>query len=247
LWQLDDRVARLQLPRCGAALDVARPREGLRDVYLDARRWGGTRLLAVAAAAAMAGDAGAPIECYARGPDLVTAYEGSQDRPLRVDAVWRGVVPTTDQPLVAGVELIVSVRTELLDGCPELTVRSVLCAAEAWRLVHAGSSRYDAIAALPIDVRPADGPGCILVRPQEAAWTYAEMVHPVDFYHDVLCQGPDAEQSLALEHHLFPVRLEKGVILRARVRGVFVPREDDRQTVAACYQAFAAAEPPLST
>lgn len=246
LWQLDDRLARLRLSRLSAALDVARPSEGLSDLCIDAKRWEGARLLALAAAAAWGNDAAMPVDCYARGSDLAVAYEGRHDRSLRVDAVWRAMMPAADEPIVAGVELIVSVRTDLLDDKPKMTLRSVFGAAEAWRLVHGGSSHYDAIKSLHLDVRPEDGPGCILVRPPEVAWSYAEMVHPVDFHHDVLCRCPDDKTSLTLEHHLFPMQLEKGVILRARIRGVLVPRENDRQVVAACYQDFAAAEPLLS-
>jgi hypothetical protein len=39
--------------------------------------------------------------------------------------------------------------------------------------------------------------------------------------------------------------LEKGVMLRARVRGVFLPRRQDESLAAECHAAFAAAEPPL--
>jgi hypothetical protein len=41
--------------------------------------------------------------------------------------------------------------------------------------------------------------------------------------------------------------LEKGVILRARRRGVFVPRANDNEAAARCYEAFAKSPPPLTT
>jgi len=39
--------------------------------------------------------------------------------------------------------------------------------------------------------------------------------------------------------------LEKGVLLRTRVRGAFLRREGDARLAAALYAAFAAADPPL--
>jgi hypothetical protein len=73
------------------------------------------------------------------------------------------------------------------------------------------------------------------------------MVHPADFQHDELLRNSVQQQAAYLRHRLFPEPLEKGVILRARVRGVFVPRDGDTQIAAECFDAFAATEPPLST
>jgi hypothetical protein len=57
---------------------------------------------------------------------------------------------------------------------------------------------------------------------------------------------------LTATHLLFAAELtqfglEKGVILRARVRGVFVPRDRDETLVRAAWQAFVQSEPPLTT
>jgi hypothetical protein len=56
-----------------------------------------------------------------------------------------------------------------------------------------------------------------------------------------------AEQGGRLRHRLFVSRLEKGVILRARVRGVLVIREDDCSLAAAAYHRFVKSPPPLTT
>jgi hypothetical protein len=93
-------------------------------------------------------------------------------------------------------------------------------------------------------MEPASGPGCLVFRLSGLSLSYIEMVHPADFRHDELMPGP-ARGALRLEHRLFPQTLEKGVILRARVRGAFVPRADDLRIAAESYRAFASAEPPL--
>ena len=50
-----------------------------------------------------------------------------------------------------------------------------------------------------------------------------------------------------LSHRLFAERLEKGVILRSRIRGLFVPRDHDTELAQSEYRRFAASEPPLTT
>jgi hypothetical protein len=48
-----------------------------------------------------------------------------------------------------------------------------------------------------------------------------------------------------VRHRLFSFPLEKGIVLRARVCGALLPREQDAQLAAECYATFAAEEPPL--
>ena len=58
----------------------------------------------------------------------------------------------------------------------------------------------------------------------------------------------DAGPRLArLRHELFGQVLEKGVILRARIRGQFVPRADDQKAGAAAFAMFLATALPLTT
>jgi hypothetical protein len=89
----------------------------------------------------------------------------------------------------------------------------------------------------------------VLLRLPELGVSYAEMVHPADpgrsELHRVSKPSPEAA-ALELRHHLFTAALEKGVILRARVLGVFLERADDEAAAAGYYQAFAATAPPLT-
>ncbi len=52
---------------------------------------------------------------------------------------------------------------------------------------------------------------------------------------------------MQLAHQLFAERLEKGVILRARVLGVLVDRDGDLAAAARHYENFVSAAPPLTT
>jgi hypothetical protein len=145
--------------------------------------------------------------------------------------------------------LIVSVRTELLDSRPELTVRSELAPTEMLRLVDTEAARFEPCrreSCSPLGVRRGD-PGCFAFRLPDVPFTYAEMGHPADCFGAIVAATGAGAESVEVRYRLFAERLEKGVILRARVRGVVVDRADDLRRVAACYAAFVAAEPPLGT
>jgi hypothetical protein len=78
-----------------------------------------------------------------------------------------------------------------------------------------------------------------------AAYSYAEMVHPADFAGASLeLRG---EELLRFSHPLFAERLEKGVIRRVRLCGVFLPRDRDLEKASAIYRNFIAEPLPLTT
>ncbi len=245
-WRLEKHTARLKCDRFSATVDLTQPAEGMVEVCAGGCRLGGCRLLAVAMPSFPVGDADSLIERYVRGAELVGAYKESADHPVRVDVLWRAVGPNAGGRFVAAVELVVSVRTHVLEGCAELAVQSDVPACDTLRLTDADAAKYRP-SAPPLRMDPREGPGCLLFRLPDAELSYAEMVHPIDFREDELSSDPASAGPLRVRHRLFSTRLEKGVILRARVRGVFLPRQDDLRTAAACYRAFAAAEPPLNT
>jgi hypothetical protein len=63
----------------------------------------------------------------------------------------------------------------------------------------------------------------------------------------VLVSAGESGRTTQLRHELFSERLEKGVILRARVRGVVLERADDVRHAAAMFNEFLHAELPLTT
>jgi hypothetical protein len=85
---------------------------------------------------------------------------------------------------------------------------------------------------------------CFIFRLAGSQSSYVEMVHPADFNESMLRRSPSGETELS--HRLFAGRLEKGVILRSRIRAIFVPRDSDAALARACYADFAAAEPVLT-
>ncbi len=84
----------------------------------------------------------------------------------------------------------------------------------------------------------------MLFRWPQSEASYLEMIHPSDFGCDELAACGDGR--LQLKHRLFSGSLEKGVILRARIRGGYLGSADDERVAAAAYREFLASPPPLT-
>ncbi|NUQ61401.1 MAG: hypothetical protein HUU20_02865 [Pirellulales bacterium] len=188
-----------------------------------------------------------PIEAYVRANQLVLAYSASEAWPIQLDARWIARTGLAGEP-VATWDLIVSVHTDLLDSRPELGVVSTLGCSAGLRLLDAAGrfAELDLPTEQTAVIGPAGGPGCVLFRFPKGQFSYAEMVHPADFHHDeVLTLKSNESCTAKISHRLFVESLEKGVVLRARIRGVVLPRDADCRLAADAYWAFAAADPPL--
>ncbi len=83
----------------------------------------------------------------------------------------------------------------------------------------------------------------VLHRPAERDWSYVEMSHPDDCARLILLGRPRHAQ---VSFGLFGLNVEKGVILRGRLRGAFVPRAEDSDHAAALYDKFLRESPRLS-
>ncbi len=249
-WQQKGVMAVLQVGGLTAEMALSRPGDGLGNVVATGHHLDAVSILGVAFGQASDCPIVEPVESYMRGTDLVVAYEEPGKWPVRVDGVWRATASAADDAFLAAMDLIVSVRTHLLDARPDVAVQSIVPSGAVIRLPIS-----DKTAAEPLSVTttgaalivPEGGAGCLLFRLPGADLSYAEMIHPADFQQDDLRGASPGNGTLRLTHRLFCTSLEKGVILRARVRGVFLRRRDDARVATRCYAEFAAAAPPLST
>ena len=235
-WKLENHQAQLESNELRGAIDLSCPAMGLSDVSASGIALPDATLLGPRIPHLDDVDAEAVAEGRARGAELNVTYRQSPAWPVQVDASWR--VAREDH----AIDLTVSVRTSVLDGRPELTVESILHAEEVLRLVDENSARFETLT-----VASDAGSGCLVFRCSDSDLSYVEMIHPDDFRRDELCEAPESPDAVRLRHHLFLDPLEKGVILRARLRGVFLPRQDDLRAAAACHASFATAEPPLGS
>jgi hypothetical protein len=243
MWQLSETSAVWQSGGLVLRLDLSAPEMGLDALAVKGQATSGARLLATRTLHAD-GKSEVVADAYIRGDDLVATYVQTAARPFRPQIYWRGLAGN-DQAL-GGLELILSAQTSLLDADPSLSTASELPAGQVGVLVNANSARFAPLGpALPAAV--TNGPGVFLFRPAGASWSYVEMVFPTDFAGAQLIEKARSPGVLQVVNSLFAERLEKGVIRRGRIRGLFLPRQDDERLAADAYSDFAASPPPLTT
>ena len=248
-WHAENSTVRLQLARLSGVVDPLNPAAGIGQLRLDRSPLLDMRVLGVELPAAETSVAASIVEYYVRGGDLVATYAETPARPVRAQIYWHAA-DGFDRG-IAAVELIASVQTSLLDSRPELTTESKLVAREALQLRDSRRAEFAPIGPAGVDSDTNEQPErahCYLFRLASEQVSYAEMVHPADAQHSscrISTSGADLE--VQLRHRLFAERLEKGVILRARVQGVWLDREDDQAAAARHYASFATGQLPLTT
>jgi len=252
-WHLEERSARLRVGPWQAVVHLAEPDRGLTDWCAGPNAVLDAGVLGLEIPGLGSGPVHPPPECYCRGATLSASFAEMRDRPVRVDASWRALPPATaGSEAAAAVDLVVSVRTELLESQPRLAVHSRLPAGDVFRLADAARGRFERLGPAEGQTISAaadkNGPaGCWLFRFPGHQVSYAEMVHPADFQGSELAFVAGRARAVEVRHRLFVEHLEKGVILRARVRGALLPRHEDAALAASVYAAFASADPPLGS
>jgi hypothetical protein len=85
---------------------------------------------------------------------------------------------------------------------------------------------------------------CWLFRWPQADLSYIELAMPGETRRSELSLSADCR--LTLSHEVFAEPLEKGVILRTRIRGAYLPSDGDERLAAQAWREFSAAPPPLT-
>jgi len=314
-WHLDQGVACLASRLLGARLDPARVQDGITAVEFEGRALAGLHLLGLRTHEPA--PAGLWLESWrVRRRDVVAVYAVDANRHTHVEAVWRVLSAEDFQPsawpsTAAGLELIVSVYTERLEGRTQLAIESRMpveglvgisaaCAHDGQsgsgqgmppgsaqqaqgppvgvedQPAPSGSAqdrqrprgdaggqqgspamRFERLGPRPGAPAPAQAvpaPVCLLYSlrsPAGGEAGYVEAAAPSDVPSAELSWVGSPCAELRVRYPVFPAPLEKGVILRARVRAVFLgngarAREHER-CAAEVYQVLAAADPVLGT
>ncbi len=182
-------------------------------------------------------------DAYVRGRDLVAVYEQTPARPYRATLYWQVLSPESAPGAMLAIELMVSVQTSLLESQPTLDVCSELRTEELLAPDPQGHFVAFDSAAAPESNEAAR---CVLARLPGTDGCYLEMLHPTAFADSRV--EPHGAGANGLRHRLFcPADLEKGVILRARLRAIWLPRAGDSEAAAGYYRSFLASPTPLTT
>ncbi|REJ67362.1 MAG: hypothetical protein DWQ31_11305 [Planctomycetota bacterium] len=245
-WQIEATTAQLAHTQLAARVDLAAPDRGIENLGLASGAELGIRPMQIQLpdAAALSGSLG---DFYVRGDDLVAEYDESPQRHYRTQIYWRSMPCPPESTVLGGIELIVSVNTSRLDVTSTWSLQSELSPGEFLCLASPDSTDFRPLAPVAGKASvalPADAPGVILFRPRNADWSYAEIVHPIDFRGSRLDFSPEANAQLT--HDLFHRWMEKGVIVRTRMRAVVVTRKGDAAAVADCFADLRNAKLPLT-
>ena len=247
-WNLATDHARLTLGPLKLRLPHAAPRSGISEIAWHSRPLRDFRLLQLTTPAC------SPVQpplvdTYARGADLVASYAEAERGAVQPHVYFRA----GEHNLAAGIELIVSMQTRLLDSEPESLVTSELPASEVLVLdsIHEQTPELLPRESLPVRyLTTASKAAYLFLFRVSEELSYAEMVHPGDFV-SVELAHPSANaqntQHLQLTWRLFPERLEKGVIRRCRIAGWFLPRSDDQKLSAELFRRMLEEPLPLTT
>jgi hypothetical protein len=223
VWKLDGTTAEFDDGRLRARVDLLEPQAGIVASHFSGRSIGGYTL-GVGIGKVAADDLSLP-ETYARVDDLVATYLQTEVRPFRLQAYWRRVDASRLPGLrdASVIELQVSINTSLLDTHPSVPVACGIAGARG--TVDRDGRRYQT-------VETAEG------------FTYFEAVHPSD---DRGAQGEPLFDGFGAGHVLFGEFLEKGVIVRSRIRAAFLPGGATAADCDALYDALVSEPLPLTT
>jgi hypothetical protein len=264
-WWLEGNTARLQDANWTATLDLSKSWQGLSLTFSGAAASTAPFQILGFTAGRQSSASEVPCEAYCRGDDLVATYDEALPNCVRAQSYWRKIAPAEFAPgherrVLIAFDLILSLNTSLLDSDPESKACSQLISVQRimnFQPTQSGASDWQQIELPSRHSTPGnavvfsaanDHSGCFVADLRHSPFSYVEMVHPIDFYRSVLSLESTMEtgDAVQIEHHLFPLRLEKGVILRARIRSAIVQSSHAQAAAAEAYNHFAAAEPPLT-
>jgi hypothetical protein len=243
-WTLGPNYVRLNLGPLAAVIAPEKPEQGLHSLTYDGVPIPASRLLALSLPCLAENEHTPLAERFVRNSELVVAYAESAEWPMRVDARFRALPGDAIRNCLVAVEAIVSVCTQQMGIRSELTLDSRLNASETLRLVDASKGSWVSVSpgGKEILAGPAT-PRCVLFRLNGGQMSYVEMLGPADSGLDEVQAGDGA----AIRHRVFPHSLEKGVMVRIRVKGALVARQQDAEVACQLYRNFADEEPPLGS
>jgi len=218
-WELDGHRAILHTGRLVGMIDLTQPARGLTAIRVDGAAIVGSLMgVDVSSTETRGTSADEPwtiADAYIRGRDLVATYREPRELPFNLQLYWRTIDAADGTPTL---DLICSVQTPLWEAHPSLTV----C-----------SSAFGRGAAIL-----GEGLSCS----NDSGAAYLESTRSGDFTPAAASSDP---QSSGAFWSFGPQFMEKGVIRRLQVRGVF-SGGDARSELAKLRAELASEEPALT-
>ena len=247
MWTITGQQAHLQTLDLSGTLDLSTPGIGLHQLCLADDRLTQIQLLGIARDGCTLATF-PDQDPYSRDNSLIIRYGDQADPSHHLQVQWR-CIPSEPGLFLGGLELILSFETPSQINLPEWTTMTQVGQQD---ILVAGGDHEQPWISLN-EIRDAadstlstatNGAHMILCRFPEQQLSYLEMTPAAESSLAIL---PSTETTRTLWGSRTPDRpLEKGVILRRRVRGVFLPREKDTALAAKAYAQFQALDPPLN-
>lgn len=185
------------------------------------------------------------VDTYSRGNDMVATYAGTADWPFAPQIYWTNETIEVGGMAIGVMSILVSIQTDRLNTHPQIVIRSSLPADEVLRVSVAGDELLvDSHADGELYIDPQATACCQLWRLPVGEFSYAELMPTSDFCRLSIERTSHVATS---RWELFSDFLEKGVIRRARLQAMFLPRDNDVQLAAECCQAIDRRPLPLTT
>jgi len=238
-WRLTANIATLRTSSLCGQINLLNPLQGLHQLSYGAKGIEGS-VLGVATGEGLVGEDASVGEIFVRGNDLVVAYRETNDRPFSLQVYW---TVTPQKNGVVLIDTLLSLETQLLESFPRVLVKSELACDEIWNV--SGQTR----SILLSNDSQHRGHDCLVLRGIDETWSYAEMAHPEDpddWQLNHSAQGSSTQNNWVVQRELGGAFQEKGVVHRMRLRGAFLPLQEDLQLAAKCLANLAAEAPPLT-
>jgi hypothetical protein len=266
-WTLDGNTASLRVGSFSAVVKIDEPGLGVHGVC-----WDGASIAAVETWLGfreykqVRSEQVRPIEdAYVRGRDLVAVYAETPENPLRYEIYWRALDADSLCGAAAGIDVVASVQTSVLDAKPQTMLCSQCRVDAVWASAPPkrdwAAVRVPAMPDAKLDMqaylreahkvmaehRPTLD-DAFLFALAESPWAYAEMIHPADrLWTHVAARETSALRTAGTGYLIFGMPMEKGVLLRARLRVLLLPRSDAQEIALRSREQFERAELPLTT
>jgi len=242
-WQLTSSRAQWHSDSLTLAFDWAQPEFGLGLTHASLPTACTPRLFGLILPVRQESEDPSRLPLFACGNLLSATYDAAESFPVQINVAWRVGAPSPHSSLMI-VDAVFSISTEKLNAQGRFAIRSVLPAVEV--LTAAGpldTACWKTWTPAPEDPPCETESPAVLFRLPGETFSYLEIADPVDSRCCRLSgQGP---ATVGLDRGLFATTLEKGVILRARVRGVLLDQAEDVRSAGAAYADFVGSAPPL--